>query len=86
MQKTYLSTHRHFPNKSPGGPHILDESAGSQLHTPPQEINDADMFASVNATHGFLQYLPLEPGKPQGIRAIMVPDTSDCELEMLEMP
>jgi hypothetical protein len=86
MEKSYLSTNTYFSTKLPGGAYIIDESAGSTLGTPPQVTIDINPFASVEATQGFLQYMPLVPGKPQGIRAIMVPDQSECELEMLQMP
>jgi hypothetical protein len=64
----------------------MDESAGSSLGNPPPELIDLNPFASSDGIQGFLQYLPLAPGKPQAVRAILAPDQRDSEMEMLEMP
>jgi hypothetical protein len=86
IERSYLSTHKHFQNKPPGGAYVTDESAGSSLHMPRKEREDINPFGAVTSTRGFLQYLPLIPGRPEAIRAIMVPDQDGCELEMLGMP
>jgi hypothetical protein len=86
MERAYLSTHTTLRQHPPGGPFIVDESAGSSSRKPqPTEIH-FNPFGPVDEVQGMLQYLPME-GTINAVRAVMVPvDMGESQIDLVDMP
>jgi hypothetical protein len=86
MERAYLATHTLFKTRPPGGPSIVDESAGSVLMKAEEAMINLDPSEPVSRVQGHLQILPMD-GVLQAARTTMVPPAlGESQIEYLELP